>query len=708
MRRYLLHSLSSVGRCFPVPALGSRLEVPLTQGSTFSCLSSILYQRGGGFGGGGGGGGYGRGGGGGYGRGGGNASGGYGDGGGGRGGGFGGGRGGGGGGGYGGGGGRGGGFGGGGRGGGGGGYGGGRGGGFGGGRGGGNGGGGGGRGGNGGFGGGGGGRGGGFGGGGGGRGGGGGNGGRGGGGGDQDYLRENAESLAQMKQTFKTAKSGRDRQNIQREARRLVRRTQVDPSTQDEKSVMVLVNCAATFHCRPSEGVETGIRWLLDRIPSLTPQNIALLANAIGAIEPEGAEDMLKRNISAAVEGGALEDMTPVEVIMILQAFQRAEVDSNGALQDKMLMKLLPAVPSMPIPHLSTFSSVVAHHDLKTRNPESWKRLADAIAARVTKEDVGQIHSKEAITLLVSAPLLEVPTEVIILLMDRCANTANFHTDEQVGQLLRALHAVKEMKEAPPPEELQAAIQRLSTALLGRLEKVADYASVNSIASIWVHAANSNVAIPEAIQLKLLEQVGHQLPFGRVFFRHLGRLASGAAKHKLPSTEFLHTIARMVLGQKPPRVDRNGVPIPTMEDPNQAPMTPQEMLAARKELFARRFGELLQVRIELERALSHSGDHSPDEALKRTIPKILLEAVKEAPGPQLVLAARFLAESETEEKCALCNTENNEAILKAIEARLKREGASLLADVSPIAKQRLAERAAQVDKIKFFLKYIKH
>lgn len=509
-----------------------------------------------------------------------------------------------------------------------------------------------------------------------------------------------------MKQQFKTAKSGRDRQNIQKEARRLIRRCQVDPSTQDEKSVMVLVNCAATFHSRPSEGVENGIKWLLGRLNALTPQNVALLANAIGAIEPEGAEEMLARDISAAVEGGALEGMTPVEVIMILQAFQRAEVDHNAALQDKMLMKLIPAVPSMPIPHLSTFSSVVSHHDIKTRDPETWKRLADAIGTRISKENVEQIHSKEAITLLVAAPLLKVQQEVISLLVDRCATTAGFHTDEQIGQLLRALHGIQ-VEVSEPSEGLQAAMQRLQTALVARLERVADFASPNSIASIWIFASESKVEIPEAIQLKLLEQMEMQLPFGRLYFRHMGKIASGASHYSLPSTKFLHTMAKMVLGQKPPRLDRHGAPIPLVEEPTQQQLSPQEMLVARRDLFARRFGQLVQVRIELERALSKSGDTRPDEVLQKTIPKILVDAVKEAPAVQLVLAARFLGECEAAEKCQLCNTANNDALLKGIEERLKRGGPSLLADVSPIAKERLAERAEKTEKLKFFLKYLK-
>lgn len=532
--------------------------------------------------------------------------------------------------------------------------------------------------------------------------------GRGGGGPAHDYLQENAQNLVSLKQQFKNSKlSGRERRDVQREARRLVRRTQVDPSTQDEKSVMTLVNCAATFHCRPSEGVENGIKWLLHRIRSLTPQNVALLANAIGSVEPEGAENMLKNDVTAALEAGALEGMTPVEVIMVLQAFQRVEVESNEALQDKMLMKLLPAIPSMPIPHLSTLSVVVAHHSMKTRDVESWKRLADAVGSRITKEDVGQIHSKEAITLLTSAPHLMVQPEVIELLMDRCTNTSGFHTDDQVGQLLRALHSIRTELKDGVPERLEAAEQRLKAALITRLERVAEFASPTSIASIWLHAAESGVEIPEAIQLKLLEQMELQLPFGRLFFRQMGKVASGAAQYKLPSTNFLHTLARMVLGQRPPRLDRKGKPIPLNDESSQQILSPQEMLAARRDLFARRLGQLVQLRIELEKALSKSEDMSPDEALQRTIPKILVDSVKEAPPQQIVLAARFIGECESTEKCKRCNTPNNEAVLKAIEERLKRAGPGFLAEVSPMAKQKLKERAEILPSLNFFVPYLK-
>lgn len=507
-----------------------------------------------------------------------------------------------------------------------------------------------------------------------------------------------------MKQQFKSAKSGRERQTIQREARRLIRRCQVDPSTQDEKSVMVLVNCAATFHSRPSEGVEAGIQWLLRRLNALTPQNVALLANAIGSVEPDGAEAMLGKDVSAAIDSGALEGMTPVEVIMVLQAFQRAEVDTNFPLQDRMLEKLISCVPSMPIPHLSTLSTVVSRHGLKERNHESWKRLADAIGSRVTSEDVSQIHSKEAITLLLSAPRLEVSPEVITLLVDRCATTAGFHTDEQVGQLLRAIHEVQ-IGVSDPSEALQASIQRLKAALVNRLERVSGFASPNSVASIWRFAHESNVEIPDAIQLKLLETMQLQLPFGRLKFRQMGKIAGAASLYQLPSTKFLHTIANMVLGVKPPRLDRHGKPIPLDEPPQ--PVDPREVAAMRKELYGRRFGQILQVRIELERALSKAGDKTADETMRRKLPQVLVEAAREAPGSQLVLAARFLGECELQEKCAQCNQANNDALLKIIEERLRRGGASLQEDVSQTAKERLAELAEKVEKLKPIAKHLK-
>nr|CCC48384.1 conserved hypothetical protein, fragment [Trypanosoma vivax Y486] len=87
----------------------------------------------------------------------------------------------------------------------------------------------------------------------------------------EPFNEQGARQLFELKRRFREAKTGKERREIQRDARRLIRRARVDPSTQDEKSVAVLLNCAATFRSYPhTEGIGQAVQWMRTNVDALS------------------------------------------------------------------------------------------------------------------------------------------------------------------------------------------------------------------------------------------------------------------------------------------------------------------------------------------------------------------------------------------------------------------------------------------------------
>ncbi|ESL05843.1 hypothetical protein TRSC58_06493 [Trypanosoma rangeli SC58] len=278
-----------------------------------------------------------------------------------------------------------------------------------------------------------------------------------------------ARKLFELKRQYKNAKSGKDRRDIQREARRAIRRAHIDPSTQDEKTVTLLLNCAATFHSYPhSEGIKQAVQWMRQNTDALSPQNLALFANALGVLSVVDSDIILLQEVSPAVQS-TFTQMSPVELVMILQAFKRNKIFSNAALQESMLQRLLPCVSQMPVSQLSTLAEVLVTAPLRKSDETAWRELTNAVLFKAVS-GVDRMHSREVITLLRAAPHLSVPEEPSLQLVQRAIDTVGFHTDEQIGELLEAVGGYRTL-ETPPGENLSRKLDELVEVLWTRLQK---------------------------------------------------------------------------------------------------------------------------------------------------------------------------------------------------------------------------------------------
>ncbi|AYU80879.1 mitochondrial oligo U binding protein TBRGG1, putative [Leishmania donovani] len=495
--------------------------------------------------------------------------------------------------------------------------------------------------------------------------------------GKEQYLTQDADRLLRMKHDYKKAKDTKERFGIVKEARRLLRHTRIDPSTQDERSVAIVINCAATFSVPAKiEAVEQAFQWMRSNIGGISPQNVALFANALGLISPPEAKQVMVSEVMPAVQS-VMREMAPVEVVMVLQALQRLGVEENEKLQDDLLSHLEPCVSSMPVQQLSTLASVLHHHSMQTRDNAKWKQIAHETLARALA-GVDGIHSREAIVLLCAAPFLDASQKQIGQLLARVTETVQFHTDDQVGELMSAiLHIRQQVSE--PSVELTAAVEELHTALMTRLEKVSAFVGPKSATRIWNYAHASNVELPSAIQETMCASLIQLMTFRTIRFRALARLMASLSTQKLPSAEILTVVANCSVGVRPPRSAKAILPQES-DMPGDGEDHESIRAAAFEALYSRHFGTLTELRISLENAFAKN-DVPPNDALAKTLPEHLLKHAAEASPRQMLTAVVAIALAPAD--CPCRNKTHDAAVRAAVLKALEDNPDKFKSDLSP-------------------------
>ncbi|KPA83074.1 putative mitochondrial mitochondrial oligo U binding protein TBRGG1 [Leptomonas pyrrhocoris] len=475
-----------------------------------------------------------------------------------------------------------------------------------------------------------------------------------------DYLAQDAETLLQMKQAYKASKSLKERVQIMREARRLARRVHVDVSTQDERSVIVFLNCAATFHIHVNDGVVEASQWVQANLRGLSPHSVALYANALGLLKIEKRREVFCATVVPQLPS-LMRDMTPVEVVMVLQAFERLHIRDCEELMDKLLFQLEPCIPTMPVPQLSTLAEVLKRYSLRFRNEEKWQQVVQAVMSRAL-ESVEGMHSKEAITFLCAAPQFGLPPEQLCPLLARATATAGFHTGEQVAELFHAIHALH--KRTPElTSEVEAAVAALCKALVARLEKVASFLTIDDAAFIWLSAAGIGAELPDSVVQIMCDAVRKSLIYRRLRLYSLAHFANAAAAFKLPSPELLDMVAKYSVGERPPRPQNAAAAEEHHEDPEADEEFENLRAATLESLYGRCFDDYVSIRLGLEEAYAKIGANPP-AALTTILPERLLQHIPDSPARLLLASAwDILARPPG---CPCRNVSNDEALYQGI------------------------------------------
>ncbi|KAG5472679.1 hypothetical protein LSCM4_02001 [Leishmania orientalis] len=495
--------------------------------------------------------------------------------------------------------------------------------------------------------------------------------------GKEQYLAQDADKLLQMKHEYKKAKGRKERVSILKEARRLLRRTRIDPSTQDERSVAIVINCAATFSVSATmEGLEQAFQWMRHNINGISPQNVALFANALGLISPPEAREVMVSEVMPAVQS-VMHKMAPVEVVMVLQALQRLRITENNELQDELLSHLEPCVSSMPVQQLSTLASVLHRHSMQARDNAKWKRIAHETLERALA-GVDGMHSREAIVLLCTAPFVDASQKHICQLLARLTETAQFHTDEQVGELMSAiLHIRQQIRE--PSAELAAALEGLHAALMARLEKVSAFVGPRSAAQIWDYTHASNIELSSVIQQNMCASLIGLVTYRFIRFRVMAQVVESLSTQKLPSTDILTIIANYSVGVRPPR-EVKAAPPQESEMPEGEEDHEDIRAEAREVLYSRQFGALTALRISLENAFAKN-NVSPNDILAKTLPEHLLEHAAEASPREMLKAVAAIASASAD--CPCRNKVHDAAVRDVVRKSLEDNPEKFKSDLSP-------------------------
>lgn len=480
-----------------------------------------------------------------------------------------------------------------------------------------------------------------------------------------EFLASDAETLLQMKQAHKVSKSAKERKQILREARRHCRKVRVDASSQDERSIMIFLNCAAAFRCKYCDGLVEAVQWVQANFRALSPQNVALFANALGALDLPNATEVFRTTVVLALPS-VMESLTPVEVVMTLQAFQRLKIRDNDELRNKLVLQLEPCITTMPVPQLSTLAEVLLRHPLRLHDEAKWRQLVEKVMSRAL-ESAETMHSKEAITFLLVAPRMDVPAEQLCRLLARATATAGFHSDTQIGQLFSALVHIQKAFPDPTPE-LTAAAAALSQALVERLEKVMSFATVAGISEIWFSSVKAGTELPMAMVQRTSEIVVNELTWRHQRLNALARLAAAADALKQPPKNVLDTIAKYLIGERPPRPQREAPPESHDEEPDDEEDVESLRAASRELLYKRLFSQYVSIRLHLESAYAKSGE-APPEALTKTLPEHLLLQVP-ATAPRQLLSAIWTILSRPP-GCSPNAISNDEALYAAIVADIR-------------------------------------
>ncbi|CBH11723.1 hypothetical protein, conserved [Trypanosoma brucei gambiense DAL972] len=478
-----------------------------------------------------------------------------------------------------------------------------------------------------------------------------------------------AKILYELKRRFKSSKTGKERRDVQREARRIVRRARVDPSTQDEKSVTLLLNCAATFRCYPhTEGIKQATEWMRKNIDGLSPQNVALFTNAIGALSVVDSDTILINEISPAVEA-CYGQMNPVELVMTLQAFQRGRITENEDLQVSLLQQLVTCVPQMPAPQLSTLAGVLVDTPLRKRDEATWQEIAKTVVSKAAS-GAENMHSREVITLLKATPRLGVPEDHSFHLVDRAIATVGFHTDEQIGELLEAVSYYRDPQKTCG-RELNEKLDKLVDALWARLQKVAPFADAASVTTIMRAAHRSGIDVPRDIVSTLVQAVMRELRYHRFTFRRVASLSEALALQKVPAKELLAMLGDYCIGKRPPREERGeNTPV---DDHNSG-------IEERMDIYARFLGDLTKARIALENAhSSNAGNGEPGSSVSQILAQRLEDSVGSAPPRELLKSVRAICTAADD--CPFRNRANDGKIIALSEQRIAKEGASFMEGV---------------------------
>jgi hypothetical protein len=483
-----------------------------------------------------------------------------------------------------------------------------------------------------------------------------------------------AQELHQLKRQFKAAKLRRERNDLIKQSKRVVYSLNLDPSTQDEKSVALLLNGAAFFGIIYSApALQQAVTWMSENVSALESQHLAMFAHAVVALKvPSAAAILTNVILPVASEFVSAGKLTPVELIMVLQAIARTNVSGQEKLVNDILARLTESAAKLKTSELSTLCAVFDSTFLSGKEKSVKSILTEGL--KVVDQSMDSVHSNDILLLAEHlAPLASQAGVTTIFwgkFLSRAIAVAGFFGDRQLPHAFRGLREMQKLAEIQNEPAVSARMIDYRQALEKRLDVCKNAFNLEGFTELLeslLHCQSSN-----NLQNYLSQVAGgvvQSCKFQSNDITDFTRCVKAISRFGMPFDALVETCVEFALG-KGRRAPRSGEEDSVTGEPAAAlPKELEESIRMRLEnKQARNIFELVQIRLFAEIAYDN---RTLPSSLSEELPKLILQRLHLAHPESLLSVARLLYSADGQNPCA--NSVNSSDILQAIAKRAKNE-----------------------------------
>ena len=489
-----------------------------------------------------------------------------------------------------------------------------------------------------------------------------------------------ARELFQLKRQFKTAKLRRERLDIMKSGKKLVYSLSMDPSTQDEKSVALLLNCASFFEViYTAPALQQAVTWMSENVTALESQHLAMFAHAVVALKLPTAASILSNVILPVVAKAVPSKKLPsVELIMVLQAIVRSKVTTHDKLVQDILDSLKDNATTIKTSELSTLCSIFDSSFCENREKVVASIVGDAL--KTVEQNIDKVHSNDILLLAEHLPpLLAAAVKPSATFwgkfLSRGLAVCGFFGDRQLPIAFRGFREMSKVPELQDDGPLRVKLIDFRDALEKRLDVCSRAFNIEGFTDLL----NSLLLCPSSSTLpgiltKVAFGVAESTKFQPNDLDDVAACVKAIARYGTPMDEVIEACVQIAVGHRKRSAESTsasaagGAETAAQGD---APL-PKELESAIRERVesrqARQIDALAEIRVFAEVSMDVRV-HPP--ALAKELPSILVQRVTVAHPELLIRVAKTLYSADAQSP--YINNANNHDILQAIAKRAKSE-----------------------------------
>jgi hypothetical protein len=475
-----------------------------------------------------------------------------------------------------------------------------------------------------------------------------------------------AKDALGLKKQHRDAKNKKDKKALHEDFKRVFARIHLDPSTQDEKSVGLLLSCAAYFEINPSSRAFCElVDWTTAHLKGVETQQVALFTHAIVALQPPQYLSILTEHVGPLVRE-RIGLFTPVERAMLLQATVRSHnrlvEGKHGAttaqletmiadlseLQALLLGSIEAHVASMKVSEWTTVCQAVADSPvLRTTQQDRVKQIVSAFQATL-EQQAPKIHSNNILHCVVGlAALTEVvtvPLELWNALLGRLLETVNYLRDDQMALAFKFL---AQAKTSLLPMQLltQERVDLLTQTLVGRFKHLHRTFAPDTLSAALHAIKGAQISVDAQVLEPFLTVQTQNLAWQPCTVEELVALTQSIAvvvdaQNAASAAPFMEVALRFVQGEKPEKMLPSGERLPPRGGDDQQQQQLSPMIAKNVDYLARHHQNVLSLCLAAATALPVTNGAYQAlyrkllDTIPRTHPEQLLASVSVVSGKE--------------------------------------------------------------------------